>query len=305
MTTIISNPTVTNHQIARKVAAQTNEVGKLSTQIANEKKYNTYSEVEANKIIVLSELEHSILSLETQNKNNLLLGEKLEQYSAQMFAMQQLLTNTIQLTKQIANPVMRPSLDVEMLVTHKVLELKSYLNIQFNGQYLFSGSKTNIPAIGDIENISNIANDGSISVNYYQGNDFIQMQKISDEVTLAYGETAANPTYAKFFAALHHLKASANTNDVTQINLANDLLQEVKMELAQRLSVIGNCIQQVETQVEFSKSLIESSKKYYSDIITVDIALATSQFHDKIAKLQALYKVNNLLRETSYINYMK
>lgn len=107
-------------------------------------------------------------------------------------------------------------------------------------------------------------------------------------------------TFQKFFGALHILKG--NSMDLAK---AKKLLDEVKAELSEKISLLNQKEAQVQNQINCDEDHILELKERYEKITSVDHLLELPKIYRNQTKMLILYKIINASDNMSYINYMR
>jgi flagellar hook-associated protein 3 FlgL len=181
-------------------------------------------------------------------------------------------------------------------------QISGALNTKFGSTYLFSGAKTNQPAINvDLRNVSNIV-DGEITANYYNGDGFTASADVSASVRVNYGVNASNEAFQNLIGALNLAKqAEDSETDLTPAGEALDNAIEQLIELRSRMGDNSKVLDQTLSFHEAAEGIISEklSNAKSPDIIELSIDSANLQ-----AQLQASFSIFSRissLRLTDYI----
>lgn len=176
-------------------------------------------------------------------------------------------------------------------------EIKDAMNSSFNGYYLFSGSKTNVPPVGNIE-ISNIGQDGSLNDIYYEGDNNILSANINETENLKYGILGNDPTFKKLIASIHLAKEGDETEDYKKLGEALDLLNESLNDLTTlEASVIlkKDHLEEVDTNLENSKNFLDEIFLSISDTDIISSSILLQEYESLTqSAMQSFVKLSSL-----------
>jgi flagellar hook-associated protein 3 FlgL len=297
---------VTHKRITGATTDSYRSIDKLSKQISSQKQYDQFSEVDPHTLRVLQDLETETKISETRIQNNILLDKRLGEYENTLSSLRDVLDETLNFVQIAKNPASGRNLPISDIANSFINQVKGFLNKTYEGRHIFSGSKTDVaPVEPNVALISNISANGTISANYYRGDNVTPTQQISEFQTIDYAITANNETFQKFFAALHLTKKFEETKDYSYIAKTNDLLQDVKHGLSNMLSVIGSHSDNIRRSMHDESMSLKAKKELKSSIIDTDIPTASTEFALKQAKLQALFMLTAKTADMSILGYLK
>ena len=102
-------------------------------------------------------------------------------------------------------------------------ELASLLNTQYDGRYLFAGSRTETAPV-DMSAYSNTTSATTADTSYYQGNDELASAKVSTSQSITYGVTADNTAFEQAMRAFSMItNATSSPADSTTLSSALNL----------------------------------------------------------------------------------
>ncbi len=193
-------------------------------------------------------------------------------------------------------PLARNSLD----------SLETLLNTEIGGRFIYSGTRTDKKAVGDLNN-SNII-DSAPSSNYYEGDAGNSSVKINDELSLTYNVRADDPAFQKMIAALHFAINSEDQTNVsgqnTNLTTAINLMNEVKNELAAIRNKVNTdivTIKDVNTQHERFKTYFN---QVLSDTVGTDVAEASIKVSLDQTILQASFQAFSRISSLKLSDYL-
>jgi flagellar hook-associated protein 3 FlgL len=196
------------------------------------------------------------------------------------------------------------SLPIGEIARATIANVVDSLNLRYEGRYLFSGSRTNIPAVNDdILGHSNIIND-QISANYYQGDEFVMSIQASDTLSLDYGVKANETAFQNVFAALHQSIETDGTLDDTIIAKAIDFTNNSIEQLTQIRARLNNN----NVILNATNDSHDDLKIYFSevvgDITATDIPEATIRAASHQTTLQAIFQTYARISRLTIADYL-
>jgi flagellar hook-associated protein 3 FlgL len=177
------------------------------------------------------------------------------------------------------------------------------LNTNFQGRYLFAGSKTNVRPVANLENHTNVINN-SITANYYQGNGDILTAKVSDNLNLAYGINADNAAFRNIIAGANKMLSSDVSGNQKEMAATSTLIKtSLDQLIALRASINNNSkvIEDVQDSLETKKFYLE---KEFIEINAVDHPTLSIAMAQEKLTLFSSFKMTTMLSEMSLINFL-
>ncbi len=175
--------------------------------------------------------------------------------------------------------------------------LVGQLNTNTEGRYLFSGSRTDVPAV-DGELFPQVAADGQPDDAYYTGSKQDVTVRVQDGVELIYNVRADHPGFQKIFAGLAMADDGDSTNDDSKLAQAYDLVQQGVQEVTSAQAKINADTVAIDQINERHNTLKVYWKGVKEDIGNTDIVSASTQVAINqgilTAAFQAFAKINSL-----------
>jgi flagellar hook-associated protein 3 FlgL len=179
--------------------------------------------------------------------------------------------------------------------------LTAALNVTSNGQFVFSGTKTNTQAV-NTTTFPTVDADGGANQDYYQGSSQDLSAQVQDGVSMTYNVRANDPAFQKLFAGLALANKSANDTDpgqkATDLNSAYNMVQSgIKGVITLQATVNANKVALSNTNTN-----LQSLQTYWTglqqsigntDLVTVSTQVAVDQGILQAA-FQAFAKINQL-----------
>jgi flagellar hook-associated protein 3 FlgL len=188
--------------------------------------------------------------------------------------------------------------------TEVLEEFSALLNTQYEGRYLFSGSRTDTPAV-DTMALSAATSPSTADTSYYNGDSDIASVRISNDQVVQYGATADNPAFEASLRALNLLKnMSASPFDEAVLEEAQSLILEgldgvlaVQTGLSLDAATMDRAVSSQQSYVDYLSSLV-------SDVRDVDIAAVAATMSAYEAQLQASYSALGRIQQLSLLNFL-
>lgn len=222
------------------------ELGSLNRQISSGKKVTTFKELSAlGQTERVLGFENQLSKIKDYVRSNTIVTNRLQSYNNSV-------SGLIDIAEELRNililrrtPTTGDVLPLQELVTSQLSSVKSNLNVELEGRFLFAGTKTDTPPIGDIETANyttNLAGQRTLNTNYYQGDDTKVTIQANDALQLEYGITADNPAFQNLIAAMHMALEGDTTNNDDLLADAVDLVSSAISELSSVQANINNNI---------------------------------------------------------------
>ena len=278
-------------------------IGEKSIQIASGYKYQTFDQISSDgsleKFVSLSEAQQSTQSY--INSNNLALSRVATTDNA-LNQLELIANEVTQLITSRNNSSSGEVVPVDLIGADLLNQIASNLNVKFDGRYLFSGSKTDTPAVDSLST-SNII-DGNATATYYQG-DSLKPSVISNSgQNTTYGILANEPAFQKLIGSINLAIEGHNENDQTKIDSAMDMANEATSEIIAVRAVnrsTENTLNNINISHEDSLILIEAN---LVDISQTDLVVATTEMAQLETLVQASFLAFQRLSQLKLSNFL-
>jgi flagellin-like hook-associated protein FlgL len=191
----------------------------------------------------------------------------------------------------------------QIVKTNFLPTIKDNLNSQFQGLYMFSGSKNDVQPVGDILNSSNIIN-GVITSNYYNGNNVKISSGVTESLNLEYGITANEKVFQNLIAVANKFISADENNDNSIMNESSVLINQTIEELVQLRAKCNNH----EKSVKDANLGLNNQKEYYNQVITgiveTDIPVVMTELYNHKGILEASYKAFAIINKMNLTDYI-
>jgi flagellar hook-associated protein 3 FlgL len=176
--------------------------------------------------------------------------------------------------------------------------LVTQMNSSSEGRYLFSGTRTDVPAV-DADNFPTLQQDGVPDTGYYKGSADDVTVRLEDNFSITYNVRADEPAFQKIFAGLAMAQRFGNVSGENEgMKAAYDMLEEgVEEVISLRATVNANKV-----TVSDNKERLESLQLYWrglkesisnTDIVSVSTEVAVNQGILQ-ASFQAFARISSL-----------
>lgn len=183
------------------------------------------------------------------------------------------------------------------------------LNIDFDGRYLFAGSKTNttpvdLTATGFVVPPSTYPS--SADTNYYLGDNTTLAAQAGPDLSLSYGIRADESAFEKLIRSLNLVSTAvvAPNPDTARLNEGLRLAEEAVTELAQVVSRIGVTRSAIDTANKGHQETLLYAEESIGEIANTDLAKAITILTGDRASLEASFATLAQMRSISLINFL-
>ncbi len=188
-------------------------------------------------------------------------------------------------------------------------QVAGILNIEFDGRYLFSGSKTNtkpvdLNATGFVVPPSTYPS--SADTNYYQGDGNTLATQAGPDLSLSYGLRANEQAFEKLVRSLNLVSTAvvAPNPDTARLNEGLRLAEEAVTELTQTVSRIGVSRSAIDTANKGHEETLLYAEQTIGEIANTDLAKAITILSGDRASLEASFAALAQMRSISLINFL-
>jgi len=295
----------TQELVNRSVKSVNGELSRITKQITSGKRADTFLGI-SDKVSTeeFVSVKNAVNTISARSRNNALLVNKLNEYEGSVSNLQDIASKTKLLIQQAKDPVSGSSVDVVGLAKNLLSEAKSYLNTQFNGQYIFAGSKVDIAPIDDIEDNSSIILDAP-SANYYNGDEIVANSRISEATFIEYGIKASDPSFQELIGSLHQVIDARTSGDSSKYDDAITWAEQSSKGLSMMLSKVGSSMEAVESHLKIDEQTALRLKDLISEIEDTDTPAAMAELMAVQAQMQAAYMLLARINSSSLADYMK
>jgi flagellar hook-associated protein 3 FlgL len=280
-------------------------VGELNSQISSGKRVSDFRGLSEGGNI------ERVLAFQGQlrESNNFLQNNKV--ISTRLLATSAAMDNIVKLAEDFRNTLIVQrspggnTLPMQEIVASTLGQIKGELNTNVAGRYIFAGSKTDLPAVGNITSSTNLNSEGKPTAYYYDGDSVNFTARITTTLEISYGTTADDPAFQQLIGAVHLAKRGNETSNnedyekaLVMINDAISGLIALKTDAANDVSTI----ERVNTGHEDYRLLVEDA---IGQVMDTDIPGATILLSVNQTVLQASFMAFSRISQLSLMNYLK
>lgn len=293
---------------AQRIIAQANhardDLEDVSVSISTGNKYQDFTSFaeagDTEKFLNNKELLESLGAYQQSNDTAL---NRIQVADTALNQLERIATDVAELITSRRNAAVGDVLPIEESSSSLLREITQNLNAQFNGSYLFSGSKTDTPPIDNIIDVPNVANSVE-NASYYQGDSSITTVRGSDTQEVQYGILANEPAFQKLIGSLHLLREGHSNDDNVVLEEAYGMVDEAIqgiISLHAQLKSSEDTIENINTSHEEAELLVVQSQE---DISKTDVVEATALLSEIEAQIQASYLAFNRLSALRLANFL-
>ena len=229
---------------------------------------------------------------------------KLQVMSSTVTSVADVLTQFRSLLTSASNTASTDSASVKQSAQEMLGQMASLLNTQYDGGYLFSGSRTDQAPV----NVSSppyaaATSPSSSDTSYYQGDDQAASVRVSDSQTVSYGVTADNTAFEQALRAMN-LVANNSPLSTSTLTEALDLTSSAVDAVGVVRSNISNSASSVETASAYQTDYQSFAKDLGSSLTSVDVAAVTAQLSTYQAQLTASYAAISKVQSLDLASYL-
>ncbi|MHA1538480.1 MAG: flagellin N-terminal helical domain-containing protein [Alphaproteobacteria bacterium] len=198
---------------------------------------------------------------------------------------------------------------IDIEASNLLQQVAGILNTDFDGRYLFAGSKTNtqpvdLAAAGFGAPPSTYPS--SANTSYYLGNDDVLAAQAGPDLSLDYGIRANEAAFEKFLRSLKLVSSAivSPVADQARLNEGLRLAEEAVSELALVVSRIGVTRSAIETANKGHSDTLLYAEQTIGDIANTDLAKAITILSGDRASLEASFATLAQMRTISLINFL-
>lgn len=186
-------------------------------------------------------------------------------------------------------------------------EFASLLNTQYEGRYLFAGTRTDTPPI-DISSTTYPAasSPSTADLSYFTGDSSKTSVRIADDQTVQYGITADEPAFEKALRALNLIRnMTVSPIDSDTLNEAQDLVIESLDGVLALQSGLSLDSATMERAVSHQQDYVDFAQTLTSNLRAVDVAAVAAQMSTYQAQLEASYSAIGRIQSLSLLDYLR
>ncbi len=293
-------------QIVLKLASKNqDELKKVSIQISSGQKHTDFiGFAEDATTESFLGFKTSIGNIDTYVRSNNSGIARAKTADSSIAKIQELATDLAKLLVQRRNAASGDNIPFTNEAESILQKIADQLNIQFDGRYLFAGSKTDTRPVTNITS-SNLGTGDAPTDIYYQGDNVVPTVKSSDSEEVEYGVLANTQAFKDLIGAAHLGIAADEEESDNKLGSAIDLVNSAISDLTSVRAVTQSAISKMDKSNQTHNDIKLLIQENLDKVSQTDIVQATSKMSDLQAIVQASYlaftRLSNL-RLTNFLN---
>ncbi|MCE3233069.1 MAG: flagellar hook-associated protein FlgL [Rickettsiaceae bacterium] len=295
----------TNTQILINLASQRqDELKNVSIQIATGDKYTDYKgfAVDSNveRFISLNQMSASTNSFIQSNN---IINSKITTINQAVDQLQGIAADLTQLIAQSRNSASSDDIPLETIGQSMLDDIAGRLNVKFDGNYLFSGTKTDTMPVQNIHS-DILGTDDVPTATYYHGDSVYASIKISSSQTLTYGVNANDEAFKQLIGAVQLAMRGHSEGDADTMQAAMDMANEAVSSLASVRAQLGTSQKNIANANATHSDVKLMTGQNLIEVSQTDVVEATTRMSELQATIQATYLAFQRLSELRLSNYL-
>lgn len=277
------------------------QLADLNKQISSGRIADNFADLNGS-VERISGLETRTRKAESYISSNDLIETRLNLMNQSIEQLQQVAQDFASSLTLRRNPAAERGFDFTQNAEATLTVIVSQLNINVEGRYLFSGSKTDTAPVATP--VPNLVETGVADSGYYNGDTVQLTARISDSFEIQYGVTADDSAFQNLIAAVKTGIAGDSADDDSILGEAVGLINAAIEDLAVTRAKVNSNILAVQDATDQHESLNLFWKEGLSDEIDTDIAAASIRVATNETILQATFQTFARLSELSLTRFL-
>ncbi|WP_025037905.1 flagellin [Bradyrhizobium sp. DOA9] len=183
-------------------------------------------------------------------------------------------------------------------------QMGSLMNTQYDGQYVFSGGKTDTAPVDLTSFSSGTGSTTTSDTSYYNGDNEIASVRVATDQTVSYGITADNSAFEEVMRVLKFV-ANSTTLSSSDITSALDLASTALDDTAALQAKLSGAASSIETASARQADYKGYAETLSNDLTSVDVAAITAQLSTYETQLTASYSALGKILSLNLASYLK
>jgi flagellar hook-associated protein 3 FlgL len=257
-----------------------------------------------------------LLSLQASKSQLTQFDKNIDLVGGRLQAMETSVSNLVKIASDFRTRLLQglnlnnaSEMGIDVEAQNLLEQVASELNVQFDGRYLFGGSRTDVAPV-DLNDPTFLTPPGTYpstaDTTYYQGDGKTLSARIGSDQTSDYGVNADASGFEKLIRALH-LVATATvspTPDSARLSDALDVITQSISEISIIQSGIGVSRSELDGATKTHQDTLTYIDQMTTNISDTDVAGAITQLSNDQATLQASFAAIAQIGQTSLLNYL-
>lgn len=182
-------------------------------------------------------------------------------------------------------------------------EMASLLNTQYDGLYVFAGSKTGTAPVDLSSYSSGTGSTTTVDTSYYTGDDEIAAVRVGTDRSIEYGVTANNSAFEQVMRVLRYVANSSSLSS-SEISTALDLAGTALDATAAVQEKLSNAASSIEDSSARQSDYVSFAETLSGDLTNVDVAAVTAQLSTYQSQLTASYSAIGKILNLNLASYL-
>lgn len=296
-------------KLLKRIFDTQKQILETQNQISTQKVAERYWQIapDANRLVNLKSAQKRMDRFLLNNQQVVQRLQTMETHTSQIFDIatdfRTLLISALNTDNNATN------IAINTEATNRLQMVSGLLNVDIEGRYLFSGTKTDTPPI-DL-NDPNFpapppAYPSLADTDYYQGNDATLTAHADDDLDVTYGVRANASGFEKLIRSLRLAQTTVTSPlDRTRLEEALRLAEEAVNEIPDIRTGIGASIKTLELANTIHTDALLKAQGTVGDIENVDVAAAMTKLSNDQLHLEASFMVLARLSSLSLLNFLR
>ncbi|NJO54226.1 MAG: flagellin [Bacteroidales bacterium] len=185
-------------------------------------------------------------------------------------------------------------------------EAAALMNTQFEGRYLFAGSRVDTKPVDLSVLPAQSTAPTSFDTSYYNGDDAVTSVRVSNDDVIEYGVTAADPAFEKTLRVFNLVaNMSVVPLDTAAMSEASSMVLEALDAMTTVQTMLSLDARALERAEQNQLDYVDYAESMASNLGEVDIAAVTAKLSTYEAQLQASYSAIAKIQSLRLVDYLR
>ncbi len=309
----ISTISIFNNTI-RNFGVVQSDIADLTRQISSGREAKDFKDL-GNKTRLVLDLESKLLATKGYVSGNQIALIRLNRMNDSLSSLEEIATS---LRNNLVNErsAAGDELPLADFARAQLAQVRDALNNSVSGRFLFAGGRTDVEPVSDIVSTSNLLDDngvpllplsegsGTVSANYYLGDNDDVTIRATDQLTINYGITADSAAFQNLIGALHTAIRGEVQDDDDILVSAVDLVNEALDGIVSFRNQVNSNIQIMNGINELHENFKTYLNQTLGDQVGVDVVEATTQLSLNQTLLQATFQNFSRISNLKLVDFL-
>jgi flagellar hook-associated protein 3 FlgL len=185
-------------------------------------------------------------------------------------------------------------------------EAASLMNTQFEGRYLFAGSRVDTKPVDLAALAAQSTAPTTADTSYYVGDDAITSVRVSNDDVIEYGVTAADPAFEKTLRVFNLVSnMSVSPLDTAALTEASSLVLDALDSMTAVQTMLSLDARALERAEQNQLDFVDNAAAMASTLGEVDIAAVAASLSTYEAQLQASYSAISKIQSLRLVDFLR